>query len=122
MVSYGLTRCGGTGCGPLLTGRAHGPSSGEAGAAAPAVVGERLAMASGQDDPRHVDPHRDDTEVFRDVHAVEHESHEVKPGEIAREQLRERVLGRLDEAARDRRAGLAVRCGLDLLTDGLEAR
>ena len=70
---------------------------------------------------RDVDPHRHDAEVIGEVDAVDHEGDEVELGERCGQELRERCLRGLDEAPRDRGAGLARRARLDRGPDGLEA-
>ena len=54
---------------------------------------ERVLLAG------YVDPHRHDTDVIAEVHAVDHERHEVELGELTRQQLGQGVLGGLDKAS-----------------------
>ena len=69
---------------------------------------------------RQVDPHRHDTDVITEVHAVDHERHEVELREVTGQQLGESVLCGLDEAPRDRGARRGAGTGLDAFADGLE--
>ena len=68
-----------------------------------------------------IDPQRHDADVVGEVDAVDHEGDEVELVETRRQQLGERVLGGLHEAARDRGAGLALRALLHLGPDRFEA-
>jgi hypothetical protein len=69
---------------------------------------------------RDVDPHRHDTDVVAEVHAVDHERHEVELREVTGQQLAKSVLGGLDEASRDRGARRGAGMGFDAFADGLE--
>ena len=65
-----------------------------------------------------VDAERHDAEVIGEVDAVDHERDEIEPGEVTGQQLGEGVLGRLDEAPRDRGAGRGAGTALDRLPTG----
>jgi hypothetical protein len=67
-----------------------------------------------------VDPEGDHAQVLTEAHPVDHQRHQVQPGQVRGQQLAQRGLGRRDEPPRHRRARGARRGVLGALTDRLE--
>jgi hypothetical protein len=63
------------------------------------VLGVSLSQAERVLGAVDADPEGDDAEVIGEVHAVDHEGHEVELAQVGREHVRERRLGGSDEAA-----------------------
>ena len=64
-----------------------------------------------------VDPQGDHAAALGEVHAIDHERHEVEISKRPCEQLRQGALGGGHEAPRDRRAACALGCPAHLLAD-----
>ena len=79
------------------------------------VLGRALHQRQRVLDPVDVDAQGDHAGVLAEVHPVDHQRHQVQPGQIGGQQLRQRGLGRRDEPPRHRRARGArprpARCG-----------
>ena len=64
-----------------------------------------------------VDAERDHTQVVSEVHAVDHQRHQVQPGEVTGKQVGQRMFGHRHELARDRRPARRPGVPLGGLTD-----
>ena len=67
-----------------------------------------------------VDAQRDHAAVLGEVHPVDHQRHQVQPGQVRAQQLGQCGLGGLDEAPRHRGPRRRRRGGRHLLPDGFE--
>ena len=67
-----------------------------------------------------VNAHRDDTAGLGEVHAVDHQRHQIQPGQIGRQQLGQGGFGHRHKSARDRRFACRRRLFIYLPADRLK--